>query len=133
MIELEKTDDLSDAVDAINLLLLESSEWRLLRPNQSEIEMQAGQFEFAIEYQKLIFSFWTDELSQSWRVTRYELRPGRMKLRVSRQMGMVEATFELRAANQAADDEETLSTPQRRRKFEQLICALMEANLPSVS
>jgi hypothetical protein len=45
-----------------------------------------GNFEFGVEWGKLIFAWWDEGVSQSWRVTAYEIDRGELRLRVTRGM-----------------------------------------------
>ncbi|HEY7181651.1 MAG TPA: hypothetical protein VIC84_09550, partial [Blastocatellia bacterium] len=45
-----------------------------------------GNFAFSVEWGKLIFAWWDEGVSQSWRVTAYEFDRGELRLRATRGM-----------------------------------------------
>ena len=130
MISLTAPENLDAAVYAINLHLLGSDDWLLVCTGHPDRPLAPGCFEFSSSFNKLIFSFWDDDSSQSWRVTDYQIKSNRLKMRVERQMGQVKALFEIRPAAESKDDERvSLSIRERRRQFEGDLCALVEAEI----
>src|SRR5262245_10897770 len=55
-----------------------------------------GNFEFSVEGGKLSFAWWGAGVSQSWRVTAYEIDRGELRLRATRGMAREPALLTLR-------------------------------------
>jgi hypothetical protein len=122
-------DELDSALYAINLYLLGGDEWRLVRAGQPDWVLRAGNFDLSASFGKLIFTFWDDDSSQSWRVMSYQLKPHRLQLQVARQMGQVRTTFEIRSIDESKEEEAlSLSNRERRRRFEGALCAVVESS-----
>src|SRR5215813_6004858 len=55
-----------------------------------------GNFEFGVEWGKLIFAWWDEGVSQSWRVTAYEIDRGELRLQATRGMARETTLLTLR-------------------------------------
>ena len=131
MITIGTQEELDTALYTVNLHLLANDQWRLRTQGQQDVELNGGNFEFSLSFGKLIFSFWTDDKSQSWRVTAYQIKNNALRLQVARQMGQSRATFEIRPLSETADDQEiSLSIKERRRHFEARLAVLVESHFP---
>src|SRR5882724_1887593 len=130
MITIGNQEELDSALYAVNLHLLSNDQWRLRIDGRQDVELKDGNFEFSLSFNKLIFSFWTDDTSQSWRVTGYQIKGTAVRLHVTRQMGQSSATFEIRPLSERAEDEEvSLSIKERRRHFELRLSTMVETHL----
>jgi len=96
MITITSQEELDIALYAINLHLLTSCQWRLKIQGKQDVELNGSNFEFSLSFNKLIFSFWTEDTSQSWRVMSYQIKSSTLRMQVARQMGQSRATFEIR-------------------------------------
>jgi hypothetical protein len=65
---------------------IDSAEMGLFIDDVQEATLTRGNFEFSVEWGKLIFAWWGDGISQSWRVTAYEFDHGELRLRATRGM-----------------------------------------------
>src|SRR5947208_81189 len=127
MITITTQEEIDTALYAINLHLLSNQEWRLRIDGRQDVELNGSNFEFSLSFNKLIFSFWTDDTSQSWRVTGYQIKGTSVRLHVTRQMGQSRATFEIRPLSERDVDEAiSLSIKERRRHFELRLSTLVE-------
>src|SRR5438045_4141177 len=106
MINIATQEEIDAGLYTINLHLLGSDIWRLCSAGKPDVVLNAGSFDFSLSFNKLIFSFWTDDTSQSWRVTGYQIKANTLNLRVARQMGQTKATFEIRPNSETMNEEE---------------------------
>jgi hypothetical protein len=65
---------------------IDCAEMGLFIDDVQEATLTRGAFEFSVEWGKLIFAWWGDGVSQSWRVTAYEFDHGELRLRATRGM-----------------------------------------------
>jgi hypothetical protein len=86
-----------------------------------------GSFEFGVEWGKLIFAWWDEGVSQSWRVTAYEIDRGELRLRATR--GMARETTLLTLRDPAKWREmrglENLPIAERRRRYAETLSRLI--------
>src|SRR5262245_41539765 len=86
MITLDDNEELSKARYEVERATLDCSELNLFIDDVPVATLKRGNFEFSVEWGKLIFAWWDEGVSQSWRVMAYELNPGRLRLRAMRGM-----------------------------------------------
>jgi hypothetical protein len=65
---------------------IDCAEMGLFIDDVQEATLARGNFEFSVEWGKLIFAWWGDGVSQSWRVTAYEFDRDELRLRATRGM-----------------------------------------------
>ncbi|HZF39602.1 MAG TPA: hypothetical protein VE715_12315 [Blastocatellia bacterium] len=65
---------------------IDCAEMRLFIDDVQAATLARGNFEFSVEWGKLIFAWWDEGVSQSWRVTAYEIDRGELRLRGTRGM-----------------------------------------------
>ena len=65
---------------------IDCAEMGLFIDDVPETTLMQGDFEFSVEWGKLIFAWWGEGLSQSWRVMAYEFDQGELRLRATRGM-----------------------------------------------
>jgi hypothetical protein len=65
---------------------IDCAEMGLFIDGVQESTLARGDFEFSVEWGKLIFAWWGDGVSQSWRVKAYEFDRGELRLRATRGM-----------------------------------------------
>jgi hypothetical protein len=86
-----------------------------------------GNFEFSVEWGKLIFAWWDESVSQSWRVTAYEIDRGELRLRATRGISRETAMLILRdpAKRREMRDHENLPFGARRRVYAETLSRLI--------
>lgn len=124
----------SDAASAakyeIERALLENDNWLLLSEESPKIALRRDSFEFSVEWGKLIFSWWTEGSSQSWRVTAYEIRKAEIHFRASRGAGKDIFYFSLRdEVNwKNTGDTAALATAELRANYAELLPEILKEN-----
>jgi hypothetical protein len=93
-----------------------------------------GNFEFSVEWGKLIFAWWDEGVSQSWRVTAYEIDRGELRLRATRGMARETTLLTLRdpAKWREMREWENLPAGERRRKYAETLSRLITKNFNGV-
>ena len=114
----------------IERTLLANDDWLLLTDESPQIELQRSNFEFSVEWSKLIFSWWTESSSQSWRVTAYEIKEAEIIFRASRGTGKDIFYFALRdTANwRSSVNKKELATNELRTNYSELLSAVLKEN-----
>ncbi|HEY6403844.1 MAG TPA: hypothetical protein VI479_20650, partial [Blastocatellia bacterium] len=79
-------DEAAKARYEIERATIDCAEMGLFIADVLEATLARSDFEFSVEWGKLIFAWWGDGVSQSWRVTAYEIDPGELRLRATRGM-----------------------------------------------
>jgi len=125
---MKKLEDLARAKYEIELFLLQAEQWRLLQDSAFRAELLSDNCSIGLEFGKLIFAFWNDELSESWRVLGYEINEERLLLSVSRQLGRISAQIELCPVEM--DTEVAREIQVRRREYHDLICDVALKTFP---
>ncbi|MFN0112481.1 MAG: hypothetical protein ACKVZH_26785 [Blastocatellia bacterium] len=134
MISISNNQDAAEARYAIERALLGDmpgcTEWQLMAAEALTATITGNNCELSVEWGKLIFAWWDDERSQSWRVTAYEINEAELRLQVTRGLKNEIATITLR--NQAKWREkvelENLGTAERRQLFAKLLAELFTRN-----
>jgi hypothetical protein len=128
MITITDNETAAQAKYALEQALLDWQEWRLLAA-ATELTLSREQFEFSVEWGKLIFAWWNDEHSQSWRVTGYEIERAEIRLRVTRAFERELATLVLRDAARWREQQavEELSLTERRQLYLRTLPELLKA------
>ncbi|MEK7829926.1 MAG: hypothetical protein AAB401_02510, partial [Acidobacteriota bacterium] len=138
MISISNNQEAAEAKYAIERALLGDKlgceEWQLLAAEVLTATITGDNCELSVEWGKLIFAWWDDERSQSWRVTAYEIDEAELRLQVTRGLKNEIATITLR--NQAKWREkielENLETDQRRQLYAQTLAELFASNFEGV-
>ncbi len=100
----------------IELALLKSADWQMLVNDELINELQPGSYEFSVEWHKLIFAWWDDERSQSWRVTNYEIAQAEISLRASRGLAKENVNLTLRDAQRWRAQQQLRELPASERR-----------------
>src|SRR5262247_1220840 len=89
-----------------------------------------GDFEFSVEWGKLIFAWWGAGVSQSWRVTAYEIDRGELRLQATRGMDRETSLLTLRdpAKWREMRERENLPLGERRRRYAETLSRLITKN-----
>jgi hypothetical protein len=84
-------------------------------------------FEFSVEWGKLIFAWWDEGVSQSWRVTAYEIERGELRLRATRGMAREMTLLTLRDPGRRREMLERENSPpgERRRRYAETVARLI--------
>ena len=113
----------------IEQALLGDAAWQLWEGEKLVTTLAREAYEFSVEWGKLIFAWWADNSSQSWRVTAYEIAAAELQIKVMRGMGRDVVTFTLRdPLRWRANNPEDLAVAQRRAQFSELLPQLLQAH-----
>lgn len=106
---------------------IDCAEMRLFIDDVQAATLARGNFEFGVEWGKLIFSWWDEGVSQSWRVTAYEIDRGELRLRATRGMGRETTLLTLRdpAKWREIRGRENLPPGERRRRYAETLSRLI--------
>ncbi|MEP7341365.1 MAG: hypothetical protein ABI977_26785 [Acidobacteriota bacterium] len=129
MIPVTNNEDAAAAKYAIERAMLGCSAWQVFAGEVSLTTIHDTNCELSVEWGKLIFAWWDDQRSQSWRVTAYEIEEAELLLQVTRGLGREMTTLTLR--NEAKWREkvafENLGLTERRRAYAQTLARLLAA------
>src|SRR5215468_8005282 len=92
-------EELAEARYEIEGAMIDCAELGLFIGDVRAATLARGNFEFSVEWGKLIFAWWDEGVSQSRRVTPYEIDRGELRLRATR--GMARETTLLTLRDQA--------------------------------
>jgi hypothetical protein len=110
----------------IEQALLAAADWQLWEGEELVETLARDAYEFSVEWGKLIFAWWTDDSSQSWRVTAYELAAAELHCQATRGMGRATVTFTLRdPLRWRAHRPEDLAVTERRARYSTLLPQLI--------
>ncbi len=110
----------------IEQALLGDAVWQLWEGEKLITTLTRAAYEFSVEWGKLIFAWWTDESSQSWRVVAYEIADAELHVKAVRGMGRDTVTFTLRDPQRwRARQPEELAVAERRAQFAELLAQLI--------
>ena len=89
-----------------------------------------GNFEFSVEWGKLIFAWWDEGVSQSWRVIAYEIDHGELRLQAARGMARETALLTLRDSARWREIRalENLPLGERRKIYAETLSRLITNN-----
>ncbi len=62
----------------IELWLIENEQFSLVQNNQLVLYLDKDNFSFSVEFNKLIFSYWTEKKAESWQVVSYKVTQDRL-------------------------------------------------------
>ncbi|HEX4946236.1 MAG TPA: hypothetical protein VFZ34_06220 [Blastocatellia bacterium] len=117
----------------IEQALLGDAEWQLWEGEKLIATLARAAYEFSVEWGKLIFAWWTDDSSQSRRVTSYEIAEAELHIKATRGMGRETVTFTLRdPLRWRANKPEELAVTERRANFSALLPQLIAEHFADV-
>jgi hypothetical protein len=130
MIPITNSDDASTSRYELERALLDTESRQLLVGDEVTAVLDRHNCELSVEWGKLIFAWWNEEQTQSWRVLSYEIDQAEVRLRVSRGMGRETTVLTLRdpVKWRAAQESENLGLDQRRKLFGELLAKLLTAS-----
>lgn len=117
----------------IEQALLAARDWQLWEGEKLLLTLQPGTYDITVEWGKLIFAWWTDDSSQSWRITAYEIAPAELHLNATRGIGRDTITFTLRdLLRWQSDQSEDLTVAERRAAYSTLLPQLLSEHFDDV-
>src|SRR5499426_2188871 len=124
---LSDNEESAEARYEIERATIECAELNLFIGGVQAATLARGNFEFGVEWGKLIFAWWDEGVSQSWRVTAYEIDRGELRLRATRGMGSETTILTLRdPANwREMRERENLPPGERRRRYAKTLSRLI--------
>lgn len=133
MTPIANSQDAAEAKYALERAMLDGGQWSLLANDSLLAELNRQNCELSVEWGKLIFAWWDDQRSQSWRVTAYAVEEAELLLQVARGLGRELATITLR--NKARWREqvavENLPLAERRKLYASLLARLLSPMFPA--
>ncbi len=96
MTTLGDNEELTKARYEIERVMIDCAELNLFIGDARVATLARGDFEFTVEWGKLIFAWWGEGVSQSWRVTAYEIDRDELRLRAAQGMARETALLTLR-------------------------------------
>lgn len=105
--------------------------WRMSINGIPVADLPRTQFDSSVEFGKLIISFWSQDFSQSWRVVGIDAHPERLRLDLTRKMGIERIHLELRPLD-APDDRAPGAHFVRRQSAEAMMGSL-RSHFPAVT
>ena len=120
-------EDSAEARYEIERATIDCAELSLFIGDVQAATLARGNFEFGVEWGKLIFAWWDEGVSQSWRVTAYEIDRGELRLRATRGMARETTLLTLRdpAKWREMRERENLPLGERRRRYAETLSRLI--------
>src|SRR5215475_2602867 len=134
MTTLGDNEELAKARYEVELATIDCAEMSLFIGGTQVATLARGNFEFSVEWGKLIFSWWNDGVSQSWRVTAYQIDRGELRLRATRGMAREAALLTLRDpakwlnGRREARERENMTLGERRIVYAETLSRLITDN-----
>ena len=102
-------------------------DWFISENGRSPIEVNNSEIDFSVTHQRLIFSCWTEQGSQTWRVTAGDWLREKLVLQVARRLGTEKATIELvpRASAKAMTASITAARQERCERLAELVATTL--------
>jgi hypothetical protein len=115
--------------------LREFTNWQLLDGDAMVASIEPSNFEFSVEWGKLIFTWWDDARSQSFRVIAYRLGKAEAQLQVIHRMARGSTILTLRDAERwrRVQESEILNLSERRKRYARLLSHSIATNITRVS
>jgi hypothetical protein len=129
---LDDNEESAEAKYEIERAMIGCAEMSLFIGGVQTATLARGNFEFSVEWGKLIFAWWDEGVSQSWRVTAYEIDRGELRLRVTRGMsgGTILLTLRNPAKWREMRERENLPLGERRRLYMETLSRLITKSFP---
>jgi hypothetical protein len=132
MVPITNNDEAVRAKYDLERALLGSGARQLLAGDAVLTNLTRDQFEFCLEWGKLIFAWWDEEHSQNLRVSAYQIDRAEVRLRVTRGIGRETAVLSLRDCEKWRGAHENLSLTARRKSYAQMLADLLTSNYPDL-
>lgn len=130
MTPLNENEELAKARYEIERATIDCAELNLLIGDEPVAALTPDNFEFSVEWGKLIFAWWSEGVSQSWRVMAYEIDRGELRLQASRGLGRETTILTLRDPDKWREicGLENLPLGERRKVYAQTLARLITNN-----
>jgi len=131
MTTLSENEEVVNARYEIERATIDCAELNLFIGDAQVATLARGNFEFSVEWGKLIFAWWGEGVSQSWRVIAYEIDHGELRMQAARGMSREAAVLTLsnpsiwQARRQAR---QRLPSGERRKIYAQTLARLVTNN-----
>jgi hypothetical protein len=134
MVTITNNDEAIRAKYDLESVLLGIGSRQLLAGDAVLTNLARDQFEFCVEWGKLIFAWWDEEHSQNLRVSAYEIDQAEVRLQVTRGTGRETAVLSLRDCEKwrGAQGTENLSLTGRRKSYAQMLADLLTWSYPDM-
>jgi hypothetical protein len=130
MVPITNNDEAIRAKYDLERALLGGASRKLLAGDAVLTNLARDQFEFCVEWGKLIFAWWDEEHSQNLRVSAYEIDQAEVRLQVTRGIGRETAVLSLRDCEKWRDENPGL--PRRRNSYAQMLADLLTSSYPDM-
>ncbi len=127
MTPLNGNDELARARYEIERATVNCAELSLFIGDTQAATLTRGNYEFSVEWGKLIFAWWGEGVSQSWRVIAYEIDRAELRLRAARGIAREMSVLTLRdpAMRHEIRDPENLPHGERRKVYTETLARLV--------
>jgi len=124
---LSDNEESAEARYEIERAMIDCAELSLFIGGVQAATLARGNFEFGVEWGKLIFAWWDEGVSQSWRVTAYEIDRGELRLQATRGMARETTLLTLRDPTKWREirERENLPLGERRRNYAETLSRLI--------
>ena len=118
----------------IELATIDCAELSLFIGETQVATLARDAFQFSVEWGKLIFAWWDEGVSQSWRVTAYEIDRGELRLQATRGMARETTLLALRdparlhEGRRKNPEIENLPLGERRKVYAETLSRLIASN-----
>src|SRR5262249_40969761 len=123
-------EELAKARYEVELATIDCAELSLFIGETQVATLTRGNYEFSVEWGKLIFAWWDEGVSQSWRVLAYEIDRGELRLQAARGMAREISVLTLRdpARRHEICELENLPLIERRKFYAETLARLVTNN-----
>ena len=134
MTTLGDNEELAKARYEVELATIDCAEFSLFIGEAQVATLPRGNFEFSVEWGKLIFAWWGAGVSQSWRVMAYEIDGGELRLQATRGMARETALLTLRdparclKGRRETREHENMTLDERRIAYSETLSRLITNN-----
>ncbi len=129
----DNNEELAKARYEVERATIDCVQWNLTIDEAQLATLTRGNFEFSVEWAKLIFTWWGEGVSQSWRVLAYEIGRGEIRLLATRGMTRETSLLTMRdSANWIKDRSEPLkdlALAERRKSYAEKLSSLITSNI----
>jgi hypothetical protein len=127
VITIANNEEATKARYEIERAMFDGAEWQLFAGDAPVTTLARGDFEFSVEWGKLIFAWWGEGVSQSWRVVAYEFDRAELRLQATRGIGREMAILTLRdpAKWREIREFENLPLNERRKLYAKSLAQLI--------
>ncbi len=135
MIPITDSEEAAKARYELESAIRDLAKWQLFDGDTMIASIEPSNFEFSVEWGKLIFAWWDDERSQSYRVIAYRVGEAEAQLQVMRGMARETTILTLRDLERRREFQEfeNLNLPEGRKQYAQLLSDSIAANFAGAS